>query len=325
MASDRPLRPLRPALHRGLHHPRDRRLRLQEPDQVHRQHLSDLRSTVRPPHPSTPTPYLQPPTNRHHPNSPPPSSSPLLELANYTILGRILYYAPYHSPIHPGRVLTTFAFISFIIEVLNGNGVAYSVNQSLSPSQQSTGRALLKAALVLQLAVLALFTLLAGTFHRRCVRAGLRHPNILNALYTLYASTALLAVRTVFRVAEYWTISQHDFWRPGGIASLDELSPAIRYEWFFWVFEASLMLANHVLMNVRHPRRWLPRSARTYLARGDGVTEVEGPGYKDGRGFLVTVVDPFDVWGLVKGRGKEGRFWEAGEGGKVVRDGAAQV
>ncbi|KAH6844840.1 hypothetical protein B0I37DRAFT_378450 [Chaetomium sp. MPI-CAGE-AT-0009] len=249
------------------------------------------------------------------------AAPPLLELANYNVLGRILYYAPYHSPIHPGRVISTFAFISLVIEILNGNGVAYSVNQSLTASQQETGRSLLKAALAMQLGVLALFTLLAGVFHRRCVRAGLRHPNLLNALYTLYASTALLAVRTVFRVAEYWTIAQHDFWRPGGIDPAT-LSPAIRYEWFFWVFEAALMLLNHVLMNARHPRRYLPQSARTYLAL-DGVTEVTGPGYKDGRPFLVTLVDPFDLWGVVRGREKETRFWEAGEG-KPARDVEAQ-
>ncbi|EAQ92160.1 hypothetical protein CHGG_00395 [Chaetomium globosum CBS 148.51] len=216
------------------------------------------------------------------------AAPPLLELANYNVLGRILYYAPYHSPIHPGRVISTFAFISIVIEILNGNGVAYSVNQSLTPAQQDMGRALLKAALVMQLGVLFLFTLLAGTFHRRCVRAGLRNPNLLNALYTLYASTFLLAVRTVFRVGR-----------------------------------ATLMLLNHVLMNVRHPRKYLPQSTKTYLAL-DGVTEVKGPGYKDGRPFVVTLLDPFDLWGLVKGRDKETRFWEVGEG-KVVRDGEAQV
>ncbi|KAK3906252.1 protein RTA1 [Staphylotrichum tortipilum] len=255
------------------------------------------------------------------------SAPPLLELANYNILGRILYYAPYHSPIHPGRVITTFTFISFIVEVLNGNGVAYSANQSLAASAQNVGRALLKAALVIQLGVLALFVLLAVSFHRRCLRAGLRNERLLAALRTLYASTALLAVRTVFRVAEYWSIAQHDFWRPGGI-DVKTLSPAIRYEWFFWVFEASLMLVNHVLMNVRHPRRYLPKSAKTYLAL-DGVTEVTGPGYKDGRKLWVTVVDPFDVYGLVKGKDREKKFWEepgAREGRKAGRgDVEAQV
>ena len=195
------------------------------------------------------------------------------------------------------------------------------MNQALAPSQQALGRALLKAALVLQLGVLACFLLLAGTFHRRCVQAGLRNnKKLTSALHTLYASTGLLSVRTVFRVVEYWSVSEVDFWEAG--VDLRALSPMIRYEWFFWVFEASLMLVNHVLLNVRHPRRFLPKSAKTYLAL-DGVTEVQGPGYKDGRSFWVTLVDPFDVVGLVKGRDKEGRFWEeVGEGkGKGKREG----
>jgi hypothetical protein len=203
--------------------------------------------------------------------------------------------------------------------------VAYSVNQSLSASQQATGRALLKAALLIQLGVIALFLLLAATFHRRCLRSGLRNKNLLSALYTLYASTALLTVRTVFRVAEYWSIAQHDFWSPDGIDP-NSLSPAIRYEWFFWVFESTLMLVNHVLLNVRHPRRYLPKSTKTYLAL-DGVGEVQGPGYKDGRSFWLTLVDPFDLWGLYKGKDKETRFWEhAGEGsGKGPKAGHGDV
>ena len=247
------------------------------------------------------------------------SAPPLLELANYHILSRILFLAPYHSPIHPGRVISTFAFISCIVEALNGNGVAYAANQSLSPSRQATGRALLKAALVIQLAVLACFLLLAISFHRRCVHAKLTHKGLHAALRTLYLSTALLSARTVYRVVEYWSIADHDWWRPG--TSPADIAPVVRYEWFFWVWEASLMLANQVLMNVRHPRRFLPASAKVYLAEEDGVTEVRGPGYKDGRKFWVTVVDPFDLWGLVRGGDKERRFWE-GQGEEEGRKAA---
>ena len=50
---------------------------------------------------------------------------PLYELSNYFMLSRILYYVPYHSPLHPGRVLTTFGAISMVVEALNGNGAAY--------------------------------------------------------------------------------------------------------------------------------------------------------------------------------------------------------
>ncbi len=96
------------------------------------------------------------------------------------------------------------------------------------------------------------------------------------------------------------------------------LSPIIRYEWFFYFFEATLMLCNQWLMNVRHPRKYLPKSTKTYLAR-DGVTEVTGPGYKDTRPFFITLVDPFDLLGLIHGRDKESRFWDVdGPGGPAT-------
>lgn len=70
------------------------------------------------------------------------------------------------------------------------------------------------------------------------------------------------------------------------------------------------MLINRVLLNVRHPRMWLPKSTKMYLSRADGATEIDGPGYKDGRPFWVTLVDPFDVHGLLGGRKKGGDFWD---------------
>jgi hypothetical protein len=128
------------------------------------------------------------------------------------------------------------------------------------------------------------------------------------ALRTLYASSALLGARTAFRVAEYWTIAQSNYWEPG--VDVQSLSPVLRYEWFFYVFEASLMLANTMLVNARHPRRYLPSSRKTYLSPRDGRTEVRGPGYEDGRPWVLTLVDPFDLWGLARGRDKGRMFWE---------------
>ncbi len=68
------------------------------------------------------------------------------------------------------------------------------------------------------------------------------------------------------------------------------------------------MLTNSVLLNARHPARYLPRSNKVYLAE-DGVTEIEGPGYEDRRFFLLTIFDPFDLIGLIKGTDKE-KYWE---------------
>ncbi|KAJ4417212.1 hypothetical protein N0V85_001948 [Neurospora sp. IMI 360204] len=250
------------------------------------------------------------------------SAPPSAELANYNILGRILYYVPYHSPIHPGRVITTFAFISTVVEALNSNGAALSANQSLRRWKQDIGRDLLKAALLIQLVVIALFLVLAGVFHRRCRRGGIKSAKLENVLYTLYASTILLTIRTIFRVVEYWSVADLHY----DDRSIDPMSfsPIIRYEWFFYVFEASLMLVNHVLMNVRHPRRYLPKSTKTFLSARDGKTEVTGPGYKDSRPFWVTLVDPFDLAGLIKRKDRNARFWEEDDGHKAEKSDPSQ-
>lgn len=225
-------------------------------------------------------------------------------------MGRVLYYVPHLSPIHPGRVLTTFAFISAIVEALNANGASYSVNQSLIESQQNTGKALLKAALLIQLVVVVLFLTLAVTFHRRCHKAGIRKENLEAVLLTLYVSSALITIRTIYRTVEYFSLAQLHV---GPEMDPMSLSPEVRYEWFFYVFEATLMLGNAYLWNLRHPRKYLPKSTKLYLAR-DGITEVLGPGYKDRRPFLVTLFDPFDLAGLIKGRDRETRFWEEERG-----------
>ena len=68
------------------------------------------------------------------------------------------------------------------------------------------------------------------------------------------------------------------------------------------------MISNSVMLNVFHPSSILPRSNKIYLAL-DGVTEVEGPGYKDPRPLLATFLDPFDVVGLVTGKKGE-KYWE---------------
>ena len=245
------------------------------------------------------------------------AAPPLCELANYVVLGRVLYYVPHRSPIHPGRVLTTFAAISMIVEILNGNGAAYAANTTLSASQQTTGHALLKASLVLQVVVVVLFLALAVAFHRRTARAGITSKKVTGALATLYASEALLLVRTVYRVVEYFSVADLHYNRDTGIDP-QTLSPLVRYEWFFYVFEATLMLANTVLVNVRHPRHYLPKSTKTYLGR-DGVSEITGPGYKEARSFVMTLLDPFDVVGLVKGRDKQTAFWEQNAEVNAVR------
>jgi hypothetical protein len=287
--------------------PRSWCFQLQEPEHFHLQSRHALRCTVSSPFPF-PFPFSFYVLARNLIDF-----RPLYELANYFILSRILYYVPYHSPIHPGRVLTTFGAISSVVEALNGNGAAYSANSSLSKNKQDIGRSLLKAALILQLGVLASFVMLAAHFHYKCKKASILPKNLKAALVTLYFSSALIGIRTIYRTVEYFTTASLHW---DGLIDLDTFSPILRYEWFFWVFEASLMIVNTFLLNARHPMRFLPRNNKIYLAE-DGTTEIEGPGYEDKRPWYATFVDPFDLVGITKGRNMERRFWDTHEAGRM--------
>ncbi|KAI0503325.1 RTA1 like protein-domain-containing protein [Xylaria bambusicola] len=234
------------------------------------------------------------------------AAPPLYELGNYYILGRILYFVPHCSPIHPGRVLTTFAAISTLIEALNGVAASYVANVTLPKHLQDTGHTLFKVALILQLVVIFLFVTLATTFYWRCRKNGINHTKVNQPLVTLYISSTIIFARTIYRTVEYFEIETTVTFT--GSERLPE-SPILRYEWYFYVFEAALMLINNILLNVRHPRQWLPQSTKLYLAK-DGITEILGPGYKEDRGFVATLLDPFDVYGMIKGRDKTTRFWD---------------
>lgn len=233
--------------------------------------------------------------------------SPVYETANYFILGRILYYIPYHSPIHPGRVFTTFIALAAVIEAITANGAVRVASPDSTTSEQDTGKALLKAALIMQLALMVGFVMLAGRFHLNCARGGVLNKKIQRTLYVLYASCTLITIRTIYRTVEYFTAASLNTY-----TDIQHISPLLKEEWFFWFFETVFMYSNTTLLNVCHPMQVLPQSNKIYLAK-DGVTEVEGPGYDDPRPKILTIVDPFDIYGLIVNRGKKDRYWETNE------------
>lgn len=172
-----------------------------------------------------------------------------------------------------------------LVEALNAVGVALSANPSGAPATQSLGSSLTIAALVIQLVVILVFLCLAALFHRRCVKAGVQVKSVKTLLATLYASMALILARCVYRLAEHTT--GHTNIDLDNIEALRSLGPVLRYEVFFYVFEAALMLLNSALWNVWNPGRFLPRDCHVYLAR-DG-TEVEGEEVRDGRSWMVRI------------------------------------
>ncbi|KAI5460591.1 hypothetical protein BGZ63DRAFT_414777 [Mariannaea sp. PMI_226] len=227
-------------------------------------------------------------------------SPPLLELANYHILGRVLAYVPYLSPVNPDRVLATFGFISLIVELLNGLGASFVSN----PEGQNikTGAVLMKASLSLQLLVIVSFLSLGAYFHYQCAKSGLAGVrNIKHPLTALYISSGLVMARTIYRTIEYFGSEGVDWHQLDDFANI---SPIIRYESYFLIFEATLMLTNMWMWNILHPHRYLPADATMYLAR-DGRTEVKGTGWQDKRHFLISLMDPLDVAGMIRGRKRQ--------------------
>ena len=164
---------------------------------------------------------------------------------------------------------------------------------------------MLKAALIIQLGVVVCFVSLAFSFQRKCRKHGVLPSNMKQVLLTLYASSTLIMIRTIYRTVEYFEIEDFDF----SNTPVEQLSVMIRYEWYFWLFEGVTMMVNTYLINARHPAMFLPRNNNIYLAQ-DGQTEVEGPGYKDDRNIVQTILDPFDIFGLVKRKDRQNRFWE---------------
>jgi hypothetical protein len=112
-------------------------------------------------------------------------------------------------------------------------------------------------------------------------------------IYLLYASSLLILVRNTFRTATFF---------------YSDSAACNRIEAFFWVFEATPMLINTYMMNILPPAKYMPANHKIYLAM-DGKTELEGPGMVDKRFFLLSLLDPFDIWGIIMKRDSKNRFW----------------
>jgi hypothetical protein len=195
-----------------------------------------------------------------------------------------------------------------LVEALNSIGVALSSNSSSSPSQQTLGGNLTLAALSIQLIVIFTFVCLAGVFHWRCAKTKIPAAAVKTVLLTLYASMALIFVRCIYRLVEHTGDTKVNI---ADLDALRALSPLLRYEVFFYIFEASLMLVNSVLWNVWHPGRFLPRDNHVYLAR-DG-THAQREEEADSRPLLAKTAHVL-TFGILFGRkAQTDRFQELAE------------
>ena len=155
------------------------------------------------------------------------------------------------------------------VETLNALGVSLSANPSSKKATQDIGKGMTLAALGLQILVILAFVLLAIVFHQRLYAAERRYDMVVKTLWTLYGSMGLIFARCVYRLVEHTGNTHGDL---DDAKKLAELSIVLRYEVFFYMFEAVLMLVNVVAWIIFNPGRTFARNV--YLDR-DGVTEIE--------------------------------------------------
>jgi len=190
--------------------------------------------------------------------------------------------------------MTTFLAADSLCEILIGNGAARMVNTSLSPTERLVGEDLVKAALILQACLFISFISLAAIFERRVYKAQVLTKNIKSVLAVMYVSCVIITIRCAYRIVEFF---------------LGYSGYIYTHEYFFWIFEATIMFINTAMLNIFHPGRYLPRSNKVFLSQ-DGHTELRGLGWADKRHWIISVFDPFDLYGLYTGRDSSTKFWE---------------
>ncbi|KAL7904285.1 hypothetical protein GGI35DRAFT_490002 [Trichoderma velutinum] len=233
---------------------------------------------------------------------------PLLELSNYHVLGRIFGYVPHCAPIPADKVLLVFGGLMGVIEALNAVGAALSANPSGSPSSQALAKNLLLAVLVMQLAVITIFFCMATIFHMRCSKAAVQSKAVNTVLFTLYMSMSLIFIRCIYRLVEHTGDTKIDI---ADIEALRQLSPLLRYEVFFYIFDATLMFLNSAIWNIWNPCRFLPRDPHTYLAQ-DG-TEAMVEVIPDNRSLLAKIANVWTFGIFFRKKNTTVRFQELAE------------
>ncbi|WYZ39391.1 hypothetical protein EsH8_III_001305 [Colletotrichum jinshuiense] len=161
----------------------------------------------------------------------------------YMILGRIILLTDgeVHSVIRRKWLTKLFVFGDVMSFILQGAGGGIMASGTLEALEK--GEHIVIGGLVVQIIFFSLFATTAAIFHKRLSRFPTR--KVLQAviqwqtyLHVLYAASALILVRSVFRLIEY---------AQGNDGYL------ISHEVFLYVFDAVLMFATMCVFAWKHP------------------------------------------------------------------------
>ncbi|KAF3481759.1 RTA1 domain-containing protein [Arthroderma uncinatum] len=232
--------------------------------------------------------------------------------ADYFVCGRIFSYVRSAAPISPLRTVRTFIVFDVLAEIavwvgagiMDGSGDPNSVRAKL-------GLNLLRAAVIIQLALFMCFVVVIFIFQIRATSRGFwkaSHqkaggtPGWVKVTYTLYASSLLIAVRSGYHIAENFLPSDHPFRAT---------------EAPFLCLEALIMFINVAMFNVFHPGSLLPSNPHIYLlANGTEEKDDSSEGtLEDTRPLMMKIADPLDIKGLFNRKKTEKRYQEGASRG----------
>lgn len=188
-----------------------------------------------------------------------------------------------------------------LVEGLNGSGVSLTANASATETIHNIGRYLTLTSLCIQIIVVFSFFTLAILFHRRCILAKVLPRAVRAPIVVLYCSMALIFTRCIYRMVEFTTGSTTINFTE--YSALLALSPLLRYEVFFYVFEASLILLNSVLWNLFHAGRYLPRDKAIVLSqdgRTERIVDETAPGHDGKQALSLSGLATFGAIGLIR-------------------------
>ncbi|PYH87458.1 RTA1 like protein [Aspergillus ellipticus CBS 707.79] len=172
----------------------------------------------------------------------------LLAASVYMVLGRIirLVDGDARAPIRPSKLTKIFVtgdILSFLLQSGGGSILA----QAKSASKMQLGSRVIVIGLFVQIIFFGVFIAVSYTFHRQ-IRARPTEKSVSlpvpweRLIFVLYAVSALIMARSIYRVAEYLQ---------GSWESLQG------HEFFIYVFDATLMLLGCLALNAFHPSQVL--------------------------------------------------------------------
>ncbi|KAJ5732244.1 hypothetical protein N7493_003725 [Penicillium malachiteum] len=165
----------------------------------------------------------------------------LLAASIYMELGRIMIMTDGDNYSLIRRTWLTKIFVvgdiaSFVIQFM---GAAMLSKQTASAVE--TGEDFMKFGVLVQILFFGFFVITAAIFHMRFNKSGSTRRWATpwqKHMMMIYGSSMMIFIRSIFRLAEFFQSSD---------------GYLMQHEWVSYVFDAFLMLATMVLMNVVHP------------------------------------------------------------------------